>query len=295
EHADGGEVAAQQGAGVRVRYVVQLAGGLLHPGAQLRSNRVVAPGQDARRRGHRHTGPACDVAQVDRHVEKDRDVGGARDVLRIGIVGAESSHTAELLRLVNGEGRPPGARVVAVAPVDVDARTAGIDPALVVGSPDALVGAVDAALVLTRDGATHRALAGPLLAAGLPVWVDKPFATTVADARALIDTARRAGALVWSRSALRFPAAVRRAAGLAARGELRHLHLVGPADPASPYSGIAFYGIHLLEAAVEVLGPAGYERAPVAVQRTPRAVVATTVLAGTPVTCTFVPPGAGAP
>src|SRR5690606_31195052 len=225
EHADGGEVAAQQGAGVRVRYVVQLAGGLLHPGAQLRSTRVVAPGQDARRRGHRHTGPACDVAQVDRHVEKDRDVGGARDVLRIGIVGAESSHTAELLRLVNGEGRPPGARVVAVAPVDVDARTAGIDPALVVGSPDALVGAVDAALVLTRDGATHRALAGPLLAAGLPVWVDKPFATTVADARALIDTARRAGALVWSRSALRFPAAVRRAAGLAARGELRHLHL----------------------------------------------------------------------
>jgi predicted dehydrogenase len=216
-------------------------------------------------------------------------------VLRIGIVGAESSHTAELLRLVNGEGRPPGARVVAVAPVDVDARTAGIDPALVVGSPDALVGAVDAALVLTRDGATHRALAGPLLAAGLPVWVDKPFATTVADARALIDTARRAGALVWSRSALRFPAAVRRAAGLAARGELRHLHLVGPADPASPYSGIAFYGIHLLEAAVEVLGPAGYERAPMAVQRTPRAVVATTVLGGTPVTCTFVPPGAGAP
>jgi predicted dehydrogenase len=213
--------------------------------------------------------------------------------VRIGIVGAESSHTGELLRLVNDERRVPGARVVAVVPVDVDARAAGIDPALVAGAPDELIGAVDAALVLTRDGATHRALAEPLLAAGLPVWVDKPFATTLADARAMIGVARRAGTLVWSRSALRFPAAVRRAARLDARGELRHLHLVGPADPASPYSGIAFYGIHLLEAAVEVLGPAGWAQAPMAVQSTARAVVATTRLAGIPVTCTFVPPRAG--
>ncbi|GAA5134811.1 Gfo/Idh/MocA family oxidoreductase [Pseudonocardia adelaidensis] len=220
---------------------------------------------------------------------------GGRDVRRIGIVGAESSHTGELLRLVNDEGRVPGARVVAVVPVDVDPRAAGIDPALVAGSPDELIGAVDAALVLTRDGATHRALAEPLLAAGLPVWVDKPFTTSLADARALIGTARRAGALVWSRSALRFPAAVRRAARLAAGGELRHLHLVGPADPASPYSGIAFYGIHLLESAVEVLGTAGWERAPMAVQPTAQAVVATTRLAGTPVTCTFVPPGDSGP
>ncbi|MHA6619910.1 Gfo/Idh/MocA family oxidoreductase [Pseudonocardia sp. DLS-67] len=214
-----------------------------------------------------------------------------RDVRRIGIVGAESSHTGELLRLFNEERRLPGARVVAVAAVDVDPGAARIDPALVVGSPAELVGAVDAALVLTRDGATHRALAEPLLAAGLPVWVDKPFATTLADARAMIG----AGGRVWSRSALRFPAAVHRAAGLAARGELRHLHLTGPADPASPYSGIAFYGIHLLEAAVEVLGTAGWEQAPMAVQPAAQAVVATTRLAGVPVTCTFVPPGDGAP
>lgn len=218
-----------------------------------------------------------------------------RDVRRIGIVGAESSHTGELLRLVNDEHRLPGARVVAVAPVDVDARAAGVDPALVVGSPDDLVGAVDAALVLTRDGATHRALAEPLLAAGLPVWVDKPFATTVADARAMIGSARRAGTVVWSRSALRFPAAVRRAAGLAARGELRHLQLAGPADPASPYSGIAFYGIHQLEAAVEVLGAAGWTEAPMAVQSTGQVVVAGTRLAGVPVTCTFVPAGVSGP
>lgn len=213
-------------------------------------------------------------------------------VRRIGIVGAESSHTGELLRLINDEQKLPGARVVAVAPVDV-ADAAGIDPALVAASPDELIGAVDAVFVLTRDGATHRALAEPLLAAGLPVWVDKPFATTLADARSMIATARGAGGMVWSRSALRFPAAVGRAAGLAARGELRHLQLAGPADPASPYSGIAFYGIHQIEAAVEVLGTAGWTEAPMAVQSTGQVVVATTRLAGVPVTCTFVPPGAG--
>ena len=162
-----------------------------------------------------------------------------REVRRIGIVGAESSHTVELPRLVNAERRFPGVRVVAVVPVDVDraVRLPGIEPALVAGSPDDLIGAMDAALVLIRDGATHRALAGPLLAAGLPVWVDKPFAIMPADARAMIGPAHREDALVWSRSALRFPAAVRRAARLASRGELWHLHLVGPADPDPPRDG----------------------------------------------------------
>ena len=208
--------------------------------------------------------------------------------MRIGIVGVESSHTAEVLRLVEQERRVPGARVVAVAPVDVDAGPE-IDPALLVGSPAELVGAVDAVLVLTRDGAGHRRLAEPFLAAGLPVWVDKPLTTRVDDARALLAAARDGGGAVWSRSALRYADGVRRAAGLAAAGELAHLHLTGPADPAGPYSGIAFYGIHLLEAAVEVLGAAGWVEAPMAVTATDRAVVATTRLAGTPVTCTFVP------
>ncbi|TQM02914.1 Gfo/Idh/MocA family oxidoreductase [Pseudonocardia kunmingensis] len=209
--------------------------------------------------------------------------------MRIGIVGAESSHTAEVLRLVEQERRVPGARVVAVAPVDVDAAP-GIDPALLVASPAELVGAVDAVLVLTRDGAGHRGLAEPFLAAGLPVWVDKPFTTRVEDARALLAAARRGGGAVWSRSALRYPDGVRRAADLAAAGELVHLHLTGPADPAGPYSGIAFYGVHLLEAAVEVLGTAGWVQARMAVTATDGAVVATTTLAGTPVTCTFVTP-----
>jgi hypothetical protein len=78
EHADGGEVAAEQGAGVRVGHVVQLAGGLLHAGAQLGPHRVVAARQDPRRGGHGDTGPACHVTEVDRHDEKDRDpVGGS--------------------------------------------------------------------------------------------------------------------------------------------------------------------------------------------------------------------------
>jgi predicted dehydrogenase len=210
--------------------------------------------------------------------------------VRIGIVGVESSHTAEVLRLVEHERRVPGARVVAVAPVDV-AAAPGIDPALLVGSPAELVGAVDAVLVLTRDGAGHRGLAEPFLAAGLPVWVDKPLATRVDDARALLAAARGGGGAVWSRSALRYAEGVRRAARIAATGELAHLHLTGPADPAGPYSGIAFYGVHLLEAAVEVLGTAGWAEATVAVTATGRAVVATTRLADTPVTCTFVRPG----
>jgi predicted dehydrogenase len=208
---------------------------------------------------------------------------------RIGIVGAESSHTAELVRLINDEDRLPDARVVAVVPLDVTGPPS-IEPALTAGAVEDLIGGVDAVFVATRDGATHRTLAEPLLRAGLPVWVDKPFATTLDDARTMIDTARRSAGLVWSRSALRFAAGVRRAAERATDGGLVALHLVGPADRASPYSGIAFYGIHLFEAAVEVLGSASWTTAAMTVQVGEDAIVATTRLANTPVTCTFVRP-----
>lgn len=53
-----------------------------------------------------------------------------------------------------------------------------------------------------EDGIDHRALAEPFLKAGIPVFVDKPFASTLADARALVATAKEAHTAVMSASLL---------------------------------------------------------------------------------------------
>jgi predicted dehydrogenase len=179
-------------------------------------------------------------------------------VQRIGFVGTENSHTDHFIRFLNTEGRHSGYRAAALAGGrhernEALAALGGID--LVVDDPAELIGNVDAAIISTRDGARHREQAIPLLTAGLPVMVDKPLATTVADAQATIAAAESGRVPLVSCSALRFAPEI---AEFGARDEdgggLRQVTVSGPADPASEYSGLFFYGIHHVEAALEVLG-----------------------------------------
>jgi len=58
-----------------------------------------------------------------------------------------------------------------------------------------LVGRVDAAVIATPTG-LHAGVSLPLLAAGIDLLVEKPIASTVEDARAIVTTARRHGRVV---------------------------------------------------------------------------------------------------
>ena len=120
------------------------------------------------------------------------DVEEGSRVRRIGIIGTENSHVDHFIRFLNTEQRHPGNRVVALAggPTDRNAalsETGGIE--IVVDEPSDLIGRVDAAIVSSRDGRHHRKQAEPLLAAGLPVLVDKPLAASVDDAQAILAAA----------------------------------------------------------------------------------------------------------
>ncbi|MFB7886841.1 Gfo/Idh/MocA family oxidoreductase [Cellulosimicrobium cellulans] len=233
-------------------------------------------------------------------------------MLRLALVGLDSSHADHYVRLVEVERRWPGVRVVAV--VDGEpARRGELAAAggLSLGAgevtvPD-VVGRVDAAIVAHRAGRLHGAAARTLLRAGVPVLVDKPFAASVADARATLDVARAHGTAVTTASALRFAPEVAAARAVLAAHTAETVptaeaaptspapvvEVSGPADPADERDGLFFLGIHVVEAARAVVGgPPGAGWAPPVVTTSADGIVATTRLGGVPARLRFLDLGA---
>ncbi len=176
-------------------------------------------------------------------------------MIRIGLVGVNTSHADAFSRIFNGSAdeasRLDSGRIVAIwgnaddpGRITTLAETHRI--ATTVSDPVDMIGTVDAVLVVddTGGGARHTELARPFLEAGLPVFIDKPMTTAYADAVALFDLAGAHDAPLLSCSALRFAVEIEAAKHeLAAAGTLSSIVSVGPGD-------WFYYGVH----AVELLG-----------------------------------------
>lgn len=177
---------------------------------------------------------------------------------RIGIIGAENSHAAAVAKEINVARAFPDFQVTHVwgetAAFAHQTAAAGQIPHIV-AQPEEMLGQVDGIMVDHRDGQFHLAAALPFLQAGIPVFVDKPLSTSLAEAKNFLKLRRQLGVAVTTMSTVPLQsclAEVRQR--LTTIGTLRCLHLHGPGDPLSPYSGIFFYGIHQTDLAVALLG-----------------------------------------
>ena len=178
--------------------------------------------------------------------------------MRIGLVGTESDHAGDFLRMINTMGRSPGDRIAAIWGEET-ARTQDVAERFgqipVAAKPVDFLGDVDAAVIVVRDGSRHLELALPFIERGLPVFIDKPIACSVADARAILDAAKRSGARVMSASALRWQPDTEALEGrIAERGSPISITATGTFYPDSPYGGSFYYGIHAAELAVQLAG-----------------------------------------
>ena len=118
----------------------------------------------------------------------------------------------------------------------------------VVQKPEDVIGHVDAVLISTDDGFDHVRRARPFVEAGLPVFVDKPLATSVADLRTFIAW-EKAGARILSSSGMRYaPEIDDYIGGNSTLGPLRWISSIG----AKAWEN---YGIHALEPVFRILGP----------------------------------------
>ena len=145
----------------------------------------------------------------------------------------------------------PGARVTHIWTDDpADAPTVAKASLIehVVARPEDVIGHVDAAIIATDDGDDHVRRARPFIEAGVPVFVDKPMATNVAD----LDQFLRwhlEGKTILSTSGMRYAPEIRQITERREQlGELRWL---------TSFTSKTWerYGIHALEAIYPVLGP----------------------------------------
>lgn len=216
-------------------------------------------------------------------------------MLKVGLVGAENSHTELVLRYLNTDSRQPGWRLThgQTAGAERDAAVRAADPSVeIVPDLAALADDLEAVVVCDRDGAAHPAHASPFLLRGTPVFVDKPLASSVAGVDRILADAAVGGAPVVSHSPLRFTEGWRElAAACAERGTPRRLRLTGPADPRSEWGGLLFYGIHLTDPALSLFDA---DPAPPAVRGGPDAIEAVTTVGECTVELVFTAPGGAA-
>ncbi len=191
-------------------------------------------------------------------------------MLRLGLVDFDSSHAVEFTRRFNHIGVPAdqwvdGARVVAgcpgsssMAPERIERFTPQVAACGVelVDRPEDLIGRIDAVLILSLCGSAHRERVEPFLRAGLPAFVDKPFACSWDDAESMVRLAEQHGVMLWSSSALRFAEEVAAVAAHRDRwGEVHGVVCFGPGWRAEGNPGPFHYAIHAFEMGCTLMGP----------------------------------------
>ncbi len=186
--------------------------------------------------------------------------------LRLGIVGTDTSHVVAFTSLLNDPSSPDhiaGARVVAAykggspdLPSSRD-RIEGFTRTLqqkygveIVDTIAELCKRVDGVLLLSVDGRIHLAQVREIVAARKPMFIDKPLASTLEDAREIARVAKEAGVAWFSTSSQRHGVQQLKSPDLSGAdvwgpGPLEEHHRLD----------LSWYAIHEAEMLYTVLGP----------------------------------------
>ncbi|HTU48804.1 MAG TPA: Gfo/Idh/MocA family oxidoreductase [Bryobacteraceae bacterium] len=186
--------------------------------------------------------------------------------LRLGIIGTDTSHVTAFTHVLNDGNAPnhvAGARVVGAykgGSPDLEESAKKVDQyaselkekwgVQFVSSIGDLCPLVDGILLESVDGRPHLAQFREAVRCGKPVFIDKPLASTLADAFAIARLARDSHVPWFSASALRFsPIAEMRSAQVISA-------IVWAPAPMEPHHqlDLSWYGIHAVEMLYTLFG-----------------------------------------
>ncbi len=191
------------------------------------------------------------------------------DDLRIGIIGLDTSHSEQFTLRLNDPANPnhiPGARVIVAFPggspdieeskTRIEGFTATVRDKFgvrIVGSVAEACKDVDAVLLLSLDGRPRPEQMKEIIAAGKPVFMDKPVAASLKEAVEIYKLAGTAQVPVFSSSAIRWYPGVLEVAN-AEPTPARSAISYGSAHVLPHHPDLFFYGVHPTEALFTVMG-----------------------------------------
>lgn len=196
------------------------------------------------------------------------DVSPAGAEIRIGIIGTDTSHVVAFTRVLNDPSNPDhiaGARVVAAfksGSMDIPNSKARVEEYAeeirtkwnveLVGDIPTLAKKVDAILLESVDGRVHLQQARQAFSAHKPIFIDKPLASTLEDAREIARLAKAANVPWFSASSLRFGDLVTSVRTTDAIG----ITVWGPGPMEEHHAlDLSWYGIHPVEMLYALMGP----------------------------------------
>jgi len=178
--------------------------------------------------------------------------------MKIGIIGAENSHTAAIAKLINVEKRFKGFTVDYLwGETEEFAQQAAKDGQIpnIVKRPSDMLGKIDAVIVDHRHPKYHLKAVWPFVEQGIPAFVDKPFCYRAAEGKAFLAMAKKKGTPVTSFSVLPFYTGFAKfKKKLATVGTVLSASSYGPCDLKSKWGGVFFYGIHQVDVLLHALG-----------------------------------------
>ena len=191
-------------------------------------------------------------------------------VIRVGIIGLDTSHVTAFTALLNDPANPnhvPGARVVAAykgGSPDVESSASRLERFTselktkwnveIVDSIEELCRKVDAVLLESVDGRPHLAQVRPVFAAKKRVFIDKPLTASYRDAREIVRLSKESGTPFFSTSSLRFVTEVQQLKTNEKLGRMLGAFTFSPSPTEPHHPDLFWYGIHGVEMLFTLMG-----------------------------------------
>ena len=189
--------------------------------------------------------------------------------LRVGIIGCDTSHATAFTETWNNpqaKGHIAGFKVVAAfrggsadIPQSVKLQEEIVPKlkekygVMIYDSIEELCENVDVVCLESLDGRPKLEQIKPVLKAGKPVFVDKPFGASLKDAKEIFRLANDARVSIFTSSSLRFAKNTQAVRG-GAIGVVTNATTFGPCETDPHHPEMYWYGIHGIEALFTVMG-----------------------------------------
>ncbi len=187
---------------------------------------------------------------------------------RVGMIGLDTGHSVAFTKALNDPSagdKYGGYKVVAAYPKGTDnieewknripefteeVKSQGVE---IVNSIEEMLKEVDVVLLSCIDGNKHLEQALPVLNAGKPLFIDKPFAGSLSDAYAIVEAAKHYNVPMFSSSSLRYIDGAKEIAE-GTIGKVIGAEAYSPAHIEEHHPDLFWYGVHGVEILFTIMG-----------------------------------------